>query len=258
VDKVTQGGQTPAYSVTPPVFKHYEPPDTSADDPQLAQELLAQAGYCLPPTARSHNGNKRCKAMPPISILFNTREIHRQIAQAIHQMWRETLGISDIKLVNQEWKVFLHATRSKQYDISFGSWLADYPDPNAFLEIWTSDNANNRTGWRSETYDTLIEKAGQTQGRDDRYKILRRAEQLLLEQMPVIPIYVYASNYLIKPYVRGIEPNPMSIHPSARRPRSLSVAAGARWMPPLASPANIILCSLPGRLCIHHSLSSFA
>lgn len=208
VRKVTQGGQSPANFMVPPGVAGYEPARGPQYDPQRARQLLAEAGFCVPDAAKAG-----CKTFPKFSILFNTRDIHKLVAQAIQQMWKLNLGIGEVELINQEWKVYLQSARALDYDVSFGSWIADYADPNAFLEIWQAGNSNNRTGWSSPVYDALIAQAGREMRAPQRFAILRRAEMVLLDEVPAIPIYLFTSLYLMKPYVRGVYPNMMSIHP---------------------------------------------
>ena len=77
------------------------------------------------------------KGFPKISILFNTSEDHRRIAEAIQAMWKRELGI-DVELSNQEWGSYLQATTSLQYDVARRSWIGDYLDPNTFLGLLAS------------------------------------------------------------------------------------------------------------------------
>ena len=93
--------------------------------------------------------------MPTIELLYNTSENHRAIAEAIQQMWKNTLGVN-ISLLNQEWKVYLDMQHSKNYTMERAGWIADYVDPHVFLEIWETDNGNNDTNWSNAEYDRLL------------------------------------------------------------------------------------------------------
>jgi len=195
VDNITKGGQIPAYTMTPPGTMGYFPKSTLNFDPEAAKRLLAEAGY--------PNG----EGFPPIEILYNTNEGHRKIAVALQEMWKNYLNI-DIKLLNQEWKVYLATESAGDYQISRGGWIGDYVDPNNFLDMFLCNGGNNRTGWCNEEYDRLIlEVAPSQSSHEQRLKIFQQAETMLLEDMPIIPVYTYTSIKLLHPSVRNFDDN---------------------------------------------------
>ena len=195
VDNITKGGQIPAYTMTPPGTMGYFPESTLNFDPEAAKRLLAEAGY--------PNG----EGFPPIEILYNTNEGHRKIAVALQEMWKNYLNI-DIKLLNQEWKVYLATESAGDYQISRGGWIGDYVDPNNFLDMFLCNGGNNRTGWCNEEYDRLIlEVAPSQSSHEQRLKIFKQAETILLEDMPIIPVYTYTSIKLLHPSVRNFDDN---------------------------------------------------
>jgi oligopeptide transport system substrate-binding protein len=147
------------------------------------------------------------KGFPVTELLYNTSEGHRKIAVAIQQMWKKNLGIN-VTLSNQDWKVYLDSVNNGSYAIARAGWIGDYVDPNTFLNMWVTDGGNNRTGWSDLYYDDLISKqAPISLNKLDRYTIMAKAEAVLLESMPIIPIYIYNSKSLVHPSVKGIEPN---------------------------------------------------
>ena len=195
VDNIAKGGQIPAYTMTPPGTMGYFPESTLNFDPEAAKRLLAEAGY--------PNG----EGFPPIEILYNTNEGHRKIAVALQEMWKNYLNI-DIKLLNQEWKVYLATESAGDYQISRGGWIGDYVDPNNFLDMFLCNGGNNRTGWCNEEYDRLIlEVAPSQSSHEQRLKIFQQAETILLEDMPIIPVYTYTSIKLLHPSVRNFDDN---------------------------------------------------
>src|SRR6185369_2910726 len=119
----------------------------------------------------------------------------------------------DVTLTNQEWASYLKATTGLQYDVARRSWIGDYLDPNTFLACFVSGDGNNRTGWSDPEYDRLIRTAASELDPARRFTLLAGAERRLLEDGPVIPIYHMATNELIKPYVRGLYPTPLNVHP---------------------------------------------
>lgn len=195
VEQVTKGGEVPAYTFTPPDTLGYTADAGFSFNPEKARQLLAEAGY--------PNG----EGFPVTELLYNTSEGHRKIAVAIQQMWNQYLGVN-ITLNNQDWKVYLNSVDSGDYTIARAGWIGDYVDPNTFLDMWITDGGNNRTGWSNPRYDELILKLAPKAGdRETRYKLMREAEALLLEDMPVIPIYIYNSKSLVHPSLKGLEPN---------------------------------------------------
>ncbi|MDB2370784.1 peptide ABC transporter substrate-binding protein, partial [Gammaproteobacteria bacterium] len=199
VEKVSKCGQQAAYSFTPPGSAGYEPDTEVPFNPELAKLLLAEAGY--------EDG----KNFPLLEILFNTQEGHRKIALAIQQMWQENLGIS-VQLVNQDWKVYLAREMTGDFQISRAGWIGDYEDPNTFLDTLRPNRGNNKTGWENKEYDRLVELANKTNDQEKRYEYLNEAEKILIDEMPIIPIYTYVRQYQLSNDVKGWYPNLLDTH----------------------------------------------
>jgi len=186
-----------AYSITPPDTLGYYPPRLFSFDPERARELLAEAGY---PDGRG---------WPGLELTYNTSEDHRKIAVALQQMWKEVLNI-EVTLTNQEWKVYLDSLTSMHFQIARRGWIGDYVDPNNFLDLFLTGGGNNNTGFASPRYDDLIlHKAPQAPTKEQRFAVFHEAETLLMEQMPIVPIYTYTSKHLIHPSVHDMPPNLM-------------------------------------------------
>jgi len=200
VTRVTQAGQTAGVSVTPPGTGGFEPTTRVSYDPVAARALLAEAGY--PGGA----------GFPVAELLYNTSENHRRIAEAVQQMWKRELGI-DVSLYNQEWKVYLDSTHHLNFTIARTAWVAVYDDANQFLEVFTTGNPNNMTGWGSPEYDRLHAESMSETDPQRRRQLLQSLDAMLLREMPAIPIYHYAQSYLIDPRVQGWESNPLDKHP---------------------------------------------
>lgn len=195
VENITKGGQIPAYTMTPPGTMGYYPKSTLAFDPEGAKNLLSEAGY--------PNG----EGFPAIEILYNTNEGHRKIAVALQEMWKDYLNV-DIKLLNQEWKVYLATESAGDYQISRGGWIGDYVDPNNFLDMFLCGGGNNRTGWCNEEYDRLIlEVAPSQSSHEERLAVFQQAETMLLDDMPIIPVYTYTSVKLVDSSVENLDGN---------------------------------------------------
>ena len=203
-DIILGAGQIPAYSLVPSVKTFKAVPAnwsqwTQEQRNQEAQRLYSEAGYS--------------KEKPlEVEILYNTSDNHKRIALAIAAMWKQTLGVKTT-LRNQEWKVFLETRRLKQgTQVYRAGWIGDYDDPYTFSQLLHSENEMNHPGYSSEEYDELINLAATKNAGESRLDVLRQAEKAMLEDMPIIPIYFYVSQHLIKPQVSGLEGNVMDHH----------------------------------------------
>ncbi|MCZ6675311.1 MAG: peptide ABC transporter substrate-binding protein, partial [Verrucomicrobia bacterium] len=196
VKNVLKGGQTPAHFYVPGGIQGYQSQDFLSYDPAEARRLLAEAGY------------PGGQGFPKYSILYNTREDHKTIAETIQQMWKQTLGIS-IQIHNQEWKVYLDAQSNLEYDISRAGWIGDYVDPYTFLEMFTTGNGNNDTGWSNKRYDEIITQAPLAGDTEKRFAMLHEAEAILMDELPILPIYIYTRPFLIHPSVKNWHPKLM-------------------------------------------------
>jgi oligopeptide transport system substrate-binding protein len=200
VNNVLRGGQLPAFCLTPPGTVGYTCRTQLQENIAEAKRLLAEAGY------------PGGKGLPPIELLYNTLEAHRIIAESIQQMWNKNLGL-EVQLVNQEWKVYLDSERTLNYQVDRASWIGDYVDPNTFLDMFVTGGGNNRTGWSNLEYDRLIAEAARTTDPQQRLEVFQKAETILLDELPIIPIYFYTHVYALRPEVKGWYPTILDNHP---------------------------------------------
>jgi len=194
IDYVTKGNQLPATTFTcPGIFGHVPPSEGIGIgfDPEAARKYLADAGY------------PGGEGLPEITLMFNTSEGHRKIAQAIQQMWKEHLGV-EVNLTNQEWKVYLKSTLEDPPHIFRFGWCADYPDANNWLlEVFHSTLSPNRPKWHNEEYDRVTVEAAKESDPAKRLELYKRAEQILCEEEAAIaPIYFYTWVRITKPYLK--------------------------------------------------------
>ncbi|MEO6992298.1 MAG: peptide ABC transporter substrate-binding protein [Lacunisphaera sp.] len=200
VEKVVRGGQQPAHSFTPPGIDGYAPPDTVKSNYDAARQLLADAGY------------PGGQGLPELEIMINTSGNHRAIAEAIQEMWRRELGVN-VHIINMEQATLLANRRTLNYQILRSDWAADYLDPKTFLDVFRSDSNNNHTGWKNPNYDALLFEADRTADPAARNALMQRAESILLNEAPIIPIYYYTSVRLVDPSVRGWHTTLLDRHP---------------------------------------------
>lgn len=190
---VTKGNQDPATAFVPPGCGGYQPvPVLPKDGSEIkkAQKYLAQAGF------------REGKGFPKIQLLYNTNENIKKIAEATQGMWKENLGI-EVELVNVEWKVLLDTLNQKDFHIGRASWTADYNDPTTFLNLFLSFSENNHAGWKNAEYDKWMKESEVELSPKKRIDLLKRAEAVLLSELPIIPIYYFTRSTLRSPKVVG-------------------------------------------------------
>ena len=136
-------------------------------------------------------------------LLYNTDEAHKKIAQAVQQMWKQTLGV-DIQLENVDFNVKLAREKAHDFDISRAGWVGDYSDPMTLLDLFITDGSFNDSGYSNPKYDELLKTAKQSPDQKVRMDSMKEAEKILMEDMPIIPLYFYTQPYLVKENVKGI------------------------------------------------------
>jgi oligopeptide transport system substrate-binding protein len=187
---IMRGGQIPWANLVPEGLAGYQGPRSPLFDPDKARALLREAGY-----------NEQ-HPFPKVHLIYNTAEGHRLIAQAVQEMWKKNLGV-EIDIENQEWKVYLKKQTAMDFQISRGAWIGDYPDPFTFLELLSGISGNNHSNWQHPEYERLLAESNRTLDPAARLGLMRKAEEIMLAEMPMIPLYVYTRNDLSKPYLRG-------------------------------------------------------
>jgi oligopeptide transport system substrate-binding protein len=199
VKNVTKAGQLPAMAWVPPGLADAAPGsdfrkiggDYFADnDVATAQRLLAEAGY---PGGRG---------LPPVTLIYNTSEGHKAIAEAVQEMWRKNLGVN-VSLANQEWKVFINSRTKGDYQVARHGWTGDYLDPMTFIDMFVPDSGNNDAQYKKPAYEDLVRRAKETNDQAVRMGLMHQAEKLLMDDAVLAPIYYYTNAVLVKPNVKG-------------------------------------------------------
>ncbi len=176
-NEIIKSGHIPATGLVPPgITDEYQSPKTSSFDPEAARKLLAEAGF------------PEGKGFRAIQILTNNNDSARTVAEFFQESWRKQLGI-EVSILQQDWQVYLDSMNKLRFDVVRGGWVGDYLDPYTFLSIFRSTDGNNNTGWKSPIYDDLMLSATREQNPATRLKIMHDAEDLLLTEMPMIPIF---------------------------------------------------------------------
>jgi oligopeptide transport system substrate-binding protein len=204
---ITKGGETPALGMVSNGIPDALPGSDfrsvggayyKDNDIATAKALLAQAGY--------PNG----KGFPAFTLLFNTSDLHKSIAEAVQQMWKKNLGIT-CSLGSEEWGVYLADEASLNYDVVRRSPTADYADPNTYLELFVSGNGRNMTGYSNKAYDALIAKEKATVDPKARMAVLHAAEKILMTDMPIAPVYFYTNPVLLSKHIKNFYESSLGI-----------------------------------------------
>lgn len=193
VDKVTKGGE-PVANALSPVTENYEPPVFNLSDPDKARKYLAAAGY--------PNG----EGFPTVTLTYNTMDVHRKIAIALQQMWKKELNV-DVQIENMEWKVFLDYRQNHSFQLARAGSFSTFLDPADFLDSFVTGHGMNDAGWSNLEYDKIIQQASRTVKQSERFALLKKAEHIMMDQQPIMPLYYYVTNYLISPRVVGFKPD---------------------------------------------------
>lgn len=194
IDTVTKGEQKPALTFTSP--GNFGAVDGVKEkigipfDPTQAKKYLAEAGY---PEGRG---------LPEVTLMYNTLEAHKKIAEAIQAMWKRNLGV-DVKVVNQEWAVYLKTLQTDAPQIYRIGWCADYADANNWLnEVFHSKSGSNYAKFSNRQFDELVTKAATERDPKKRLELYKQAEKMLVDtEAAIAPLYFYTYVQLTKPYL---------------------------------------------------------
>ncbi|MCT8138008.1 peptide ABC transporter substrate-binding protein [Anaerobacillus sp. CMMVII] len=198
VEHVSQGGQTPAYGVVPAGI-----PDVSGDFNENGGKLFEENAEKAKALLAEGLAEEGLTSFPNMVLTYNTSEGHKAIAEAIQEMWRKNLEVN-ITLENVEFQVKLDREKAGDFQISRAGWIGDYVDPMTFIDLWHSKSPFNDARFNNSEYDKLVELAQSTMDQSVRMKAMHDAHEILMEEMPVIPIYFYTKPYTLKPYVTGV------------------------------------------------------
>ncbi|MGE5704580.1 MAG: peptide ABC transporter substrate-binding protein [Clostridia bacterium] len=194
IDNITQANQQPAMGAVPPSMALNKDGYFKNNDLETAKTLLAEGMKELGITK-----------LPPITLSFNTSEGHKKIAEAIQDQWKKNLGV-EVKLENQEWKVYIESLHAGNFQIGRMGWLGDFNDPINFLELYKEkDGGNNDTRWENPKFKELLNQSALESDPEKRKKILADAEAILMDEMPIMPIYFYTNSWVKKEEVKGVQ-----------------------------------------------------
>ncbi|WP_053365708.1 peptide ABC transporter substrate-binding protein [Bacillus sp. FJAT-27245] len=212
---VTKAGETPAYAFVPQgvetskgdfreVGGEYFKEDNE-EAKKLLQEGMAEEGW---------------STLPPVTVIYNTSENNKKISEAVQEMLKKNLGI-DVKLANQEWKTYLDTTLQGNFQMARMGWIGTLLDPVVILDYYLGDSPNNRSRWVNEEFDSLMAQAKAEQDPDKHFELLHQAEDILMEELPFIPVYHYTNTYLTSPTVKDVV-YPFNRYPNVKWAKKVS------------------------------------
>ena len=191
------------------MFPGYPQPKGAAFNPSEGRRLLGEAGY---PVVQNADGTFSCPSFPvdQVEFIYNSQSSNKAVVEWMQAQWKQNLGVT-VGLRNMEWKTFLEAKEKLDFKgFLRGAWGADYMDPFTFLSLFYTAGESG-TGWEDPKYVAMLDKANRNPDHHERYKLLAEAEAYMLEQQPIIPLDSPSVNWLKKPYVKGMYPNPASL-----------------------------------------------
>jgi len=189
------------------MFPGYTSPGGDQFDPAQARSLLAQAGY------RDASGQFDASAFPvsEMEIIYNTSESNRSNAEFMQAQWKQNLGIT-VPLRNVEFRTFLQTRSRLEYrGVARSGWIGDYMDPYTFLSLYVVEGGDNGSGWTDNTFVDRLNAANRQHDPMERYRLMADAEKILLDAQPTLPLYNNATNYVKKPFVKGMYANPVTM-----------------------------------------------
>jgi len=205
--QVTGAGELPAYGWVPPGIAGYAPARYSWRE-QSHDTRLRQAQSLWHAAVRSGRAPSRIK------LCTDASANHHRTAVAMADFWRSALGV-ETEIVEMEWQSYLERREHPgDCDLLRFGWSGDYADPAAFLALFATGHPQNVPGYASADYDAALAAAASATDPVARLDALRAAEQRLLDEVIVIPVFHRVTKRLVKPYVAGVVANPLGQLPS--------------------------------------------
>jgi len=191
----------PAKGILPPGMPGYNEGLKGLEyDPVKAKRLIAESKY------------KDVANFPAITISIpGTGAAVPPTSEAIIEMWKVNLGV-EVKIQQVEWATYLDDLKRHKFHMFEVGWIADYPDPQDFLDLlFHSNSLENNAGYSNPEVDRLLEQARVEKDINARLRIYQQVEQMIVNDAPWLPLWHGKSYLLVKPYVKGFYPAPMTI-----------------------------------------------
>jgi oligopeptide transport system substrate-binding protein len=195
IDELLQGGEEPAYSILPPNLSLSKTPPFQDGDLELAKRLF-QEGL--------DEQNITLNELTHLTISCCDQEIHEAIAQAVSKQWKEVLGLN-MQVKTFKWDHFMQKCLQYDFHVTGTTWYSWFNDPLYNLEHMKLEmDEMNATQWQNQTYTELLDSAEVCLDLKERKRLLREAEMLIMDEMPIIPVFYYTFKYMKKEHVNNI------------------------------------------------------
>ncbi|GIO05469.1 peptide ABC transporter substrate-binding protein [Brevibacillus reuszeri] len=203
IKSIIQSVEKPAFGMVPYGIPHGVQKDKEyrdvvgnlfSENVDEAKKLLAEAGY--------PDG----KGMPEVTLIVMASQSDKDIAQAFQSMWKQNLGV-DVNIKTFESKVYWDEIDNGDFNIASDGWTGDYPDPMTNLDIFEGVNTADDMRWNSAEYDRLLEENRKISDQAKRMENFAKAEKILADEMPLMPVRFFEDQFLAKPNVKGVLKN---------------------------------------------------
>lgn len=208
-ERITRRGEIPARGFIPASMvlddgRSYRDVAGSMVDERPLPERVAEARRIL-----AEAGYGSAKPLPRASYLFNTSDVHSDIAQALQTMWKTGID-ANVAPENTEWGVYLERGKKHDFDMKRGGWIGDYSDPLTFLDTFEPGSELNNSGYASPRFKELLAQARAASDPQKRVEFLVEAERLLIqEDVVVVPLYDYVWPVMVRPGLEGVGLTPL-------------------------------------------------
>ncbi|QNK58274.1 peptide ABC transporter substrate-binding protein [Paenibacillus sp. PAMC21692] len=202
IDNVAQANQQPAFGLVPPsitgaggkLFRETYPDTFFTENVEEAKKLLAEG-----------LAEEGLKTLPEVTLLYNTSEGHKKLAEAVVDMWRKSLGV-EVKLANQEWGTFLETRKAGQFDIARSGWGADINHPiNFTYDLIHPKSGNNDGRYNNPKVQELLDGSLVAETPEKTIEMLAEAEKIAMQDdMAVLPAYYYTTVTMVKPGIENV------------------------------------------------------
>lgn len=155
-----------------------------------AKKLLAEAGY------------PEGKGFPSFEYATNSASSNQAVAEALQNMWKTALGIN-CTISQQEWAVFIDARNKGNFQVCRDGFGCDFTDAVSMLDLFVTGGGNNNCKYSNPEYDKLIAQVKATDDNKVRMPLMHKAEELLMKDMPVSPLFYRARAYLMNTNIKG-------------------------------------------------------
>ena len=203
ITSIVKNNSTVAYSFTPPAV-------LSGEFTKKVGKLMDREGYAADDYAKAktllEEGLKEeglTAADLKLTIIADDGDVAQKNCAFFQEQWKTHLGIT-VEVQQMTYKNRLERMNNHDFDIVMAGWGPDYNDPMTFMDLWVTGGGNNHTGWSNADYDALIKKAAEDANPETRTATLIEAEKLLMNEMPIGPIYNRSRDYMTSEKLQGV------------------------------------------------------